>query len=56
LSNPNRPPFKTLTQDLAELERDDPNVRAVVDKLDREAWRQALKGRVAARREAEVQR
>lgn len=42
-------PFRTLTQELAELERSTPEVAAAAEQYDRVVWRLNMRARVQAR-------
>lgn len=56
MSNPNRKPYQTLSQVLADLEANDPEVRAVVEKLNAEQDRSDFRKRMNDRRIAEGKR
>lgn len=53
MSNPNRKPYQTLSQAVEEMERTDPEVRALVEKQDWEDERDAMRRRIDERRAAE---
>lgn len=53
MSNPNRPRWKTLTEQLSELQATDPAVARAADRFDESLWRMLFWKRANERRASE---